>query len=450
MLGWLEKKTDTGWTAVDAAGDGLYGVSVLPPHTSGGKPRVLKYGAMPGRQLDANTLAELAGKISVAGCRWTLPLERKAYTLLVVEEPMVLPDELEQSVRWTIGTLIDYPVGEANIAVMKIPTATLLPNRAANIYVVAAKRDVVARYNDLFRQARLSLQAIDVRETAQRNIAALAEKPGEGAGLLSIGKRGVHFTITFNGELYFDRFVEEPLLVDPLADADAIRRACERVVLQLQRSLDYIGRNLQFINIDRILLAPMPNGPSPAPFSILVVEDDADLRQLYELKLCNWPMQPHVRTARDVNDGYEELIRMGHAKPDLLIADLQMLGMDGFRMLKTISNAPELAGMAIVVVSGLDAEEIVRRGGVPDGIPVLPKPVPFDQLRAIAEQLVAERDHQKMLADFIAQHIQVPVETLDLGSLFDFSETPELARKENQAPYFFALGAALRFMKKAA
>jgi MSHA biogenesis protein MshI len=55
-----------------------------------------------------------------------------------------------------------------------------------------------------------------------------------------------------------------------------------------------------------------------------------------------------------------------------------------------------------------------------------------------------------MLADFIAQHIQVPVETLDLGTLFDFSETPELARKENQAPYFFALGAALRFMNKTA
>jgi CheY-like chemotaxis protein len=82
---------------------------------------------------------------------------------------------------------------------------------------------------------------------------------------------------------------------------------------------------------------------------------------------------------------------MGNTKPDLLIADLQMPGMDGFRMLHTISNAPELAGMAIVVVSGLDAEEVVLGGGVPDGIPVLPKPVPFDQLLAIAEQVAGER-----------------------------------------------------------
>jgi excisionase family DNA binding protein len=126
----------------------------------------------------------------------------------------------------------------------------------------------------------------------------------------------------------------------------------------------------------------------PAPFNILVVEDDPTLRRLYELKLRGWPMQPEIRTA---GDGYEALICMGNTKPDLLIADLQMPGMDGFRMLHTISNAPELAGMAIVVVSGLDAEEIVLGGGVPDGIPLLPKPVPFDQLLAIAEQVAGER-----------------------------------------------------------
>jgi excisionase family DNA binding protein len=126
----------------------------------------------------------------------------------------------------------------------------------------------------------------------------------------------------------------------------------------------------------------------PAPLNILVVEDDPTLRRLYELKLRDWPMQPEIRTA---GDGYEALICMGNTKPDLLIADLQMPGMDGFRMLHTISNTPELAGMAIVVVSGLDAEEIVLGGGVPDGIPLIPKPVPFDQLLAIAEQVAGER-----------------------------------------------------------
>ena len=138
---------------------------------------------------------------------------------------------------------------------------------------------------------------------------------------------------------------------------------------------------------DQAPLAP------PAPFNILVVEDDFTLRRLYEIKLRGWPMQPIVASA---GDGYEALIRLGVLKPDLLIADLQMPGMDGFRMLRTIKTSPELTNVSIVVVSGLDAEDIARHGGVPDGIPVLPKPIPFDRLRAIAELLVADRQKNSL------------------------------------------------------
>ncbi len=60
-------------------------------------------------------------------------------------------------------------------------------------------------------------------------------------------------------------------------------------------------------------------------------------------------------------------------------------------MLRTIKTSPELAGVSIVVVSGLDAADIALHGGVPDGIPVLPKPIPFDRLRAIAELQMAGR-----------------------------------------------------------
>jgi Iap family predicted aminopeptidase len=52
---------------------------------------------------------------------------------------------------------------------------------------------------------------------------------------------------------------------------------------------------------------------------------------------------------------------------------------------------PELDSMAIVVVTGLDAEDIADHGGLPSGIPVLPKPVPFSRLREIADRVAAER-----------------------------------------------------------
>lgn len=127
-------------------------------------------------------------------------------------------------------------------------------------------------------------------------------------------------------------------------------------------------------------------------FNILVVEDDLALRRLYELKLNQWSMKPDVLTA---GDGYEALVLLGLRRPDLLIADLQMPGLDGFRMLRTIQGAPELAGMKVVVVSGLDREEIEQRGDIPAGIPILPKPVPFDRLAEMAAAMVAESERAR-------------------------------------------------------
>jgi excisionase family DNA binding protein len=162
-------------------------------------------------------------------------------------------------------------------------------------------------------------------------------------------------------------------------------------------------------SIERLLLNPSgvapPSGANssasegvvavastPRPFRILVVEDDANLRQLYELKLMRWPMQPAVTTA---GDGYEALILMGNTKPDLLIVDLNLPGMDGFRMIETIRSVPELGDMVIVVVTGIDAAEVKKRGVLAPDIQVLPKPVPFNVLMQIAEQVVLKPSAKK-------------------------------------------------------
>jgi hypothetical protein len=81
--------------------------------------------------------------------------------------------------------------------------------------------------------------------------------------------------------------------------------------------------------------------------------------------------------------------------------------------LRTIKASPELTNVSIVVVSGLDAEDIALHGGVPDGIPVLPKPIPFDRLRAIAELLAADRQESSL---------RVPARTTD----FAINNLPEV------------------------
>lgn len=126
----------------------------------------------------------------------------------------------------------------------------------------------------------------------------------------------------------------------------------------------------------------------PAPLKVLVVEDDLYLRRLYEINLRHWAQPVNLSLA---HDGYEALIHVGRDKPDLLITDLNMPGMDGFRMLYAICSMAELASIRIVIVSGLDPEEIKSRGGVPEHIRILSKPIPFDRLAAIATDVAQSR-----------------------------------------------------------
>jgi excisionase family DNA binding protein len=142
------------------------------------------------------------------------------------------------------------------------------------------------------------------------------------------------------------------------------------------------------------LSAPPPAAaPGGAPqaherLSVLVVEDDANLLRLYQARIAAWPMAPQVTV---VNNGFAALLTMGRTCPDLLITDLRMAGIDGFVMLRALQKAPEAADTHIVVVSGLDPAQIQAQGGLPAGIEVLPKPIPFDRLQQIATEIATRR-----------------------------------------------------------
>lgn len=122
-----------------------------------------------------------------------------------------------------------------------------------------------------------------------------------------------------------------------------------------------------------------------APRRIVMADDDATLLRLYELELSGWGLDAELIKARD---GFDALIRIGERRPDLLISDLNMPGMDGFRMVRTLRADPRYGKMAIIVISGLDRATIASMG-LPDDIPVFSKPVRFPELRAKVEQILA-------------------------------------------------------------
>lgn len=105
---------------------------------------------------------------------------------------------------------------------------------------------------------------------------------------------------------------------------------------------------------------------------ILVVEDDADVRET----LCEWLIDAGYLPL-SVSDGVEALkhLRSGQ-RPSLIILDLMLPRIDGWRFLEITSEEAELAAIPVLVCTAAD-------GAHPPGVPgdhVLPKPVDIDTL----------------------------------------------------------------------
>jgi len=124
------------------------------------------------------------------------------------------------------------------------------------------------------------------------------------------------------------------------------------------------------------------SSPVDPQFRILVAEDDTIFQTLYLSIIGGWDMRPKLTLAEN---GFDALVKIGQERPDLLITDLDMPGMDGFEMLRSLKAMPDLADLDVVVVTGLTDEEIARRDSLPVDVPVLHKPVRFDQLEQIVE-----------------------------------------------------------------
>lgn len=111
---------------------------------------------------------------------------------------------------------------------------------------------------------------------------------------------------------------------------------------------------------------------------VLIVEDDEATRELYRLLFDEWGLPVDCTW---MPSALEALMDIASMRPDLLITDLSMPGVDGIEMLKALQRNVQLSDMQILVVSGVPAETIEARGGLPKYARLLSKPVNFDWLQ---------------------------------------------------------------------
>jgi excisionase family DNA binding protein len=124
------------------------------------------------------------------------------------------------------------------------------------------------------------------------------------------------------------------------------------------------------------------------PFRVLVVEDDPALRLLFELTLTSWDLPIEVDLA---DNGFAALLRIGEQRPDLLITDLNMPGMDGFSMLRHLRQSEQWRDLPVIAVSALGAADVAARGGLPADVRLFGKPVPFAEIEQLIRSAMSGR-----------------------------------------------------------
>lgn len=85
---------------------------------------------------------------------------------------------------------------------------------------------------------------------------------------------------------------------------------------------------------------------------VVVIEDDHDLRYLYQLKLENEGFV--VRTA---NNGEEGLQVVESVRPDIILLDLMMPVMDGAEMLAKLRATDWGSGIRVVILTNISKDE---------------------------------------------------------------------------------------------
>ncbi|MCL2094548.1 response regulator [Candidatus Saccharibacteria bacterium] len=90
---------------------------------------------------------------------------------------------------------------------------------------------------------------------------------------------------------------------------------------------------------------------------VLIVEDDAALGEIYDVRLKNEGYQVTL-----AHDGEEALQKVTQIKPDLVLSDVMMPKISGFDVLDVIRSTPETKDTKVIMMTALSGSEHQDRG----------------------------------------------------------------------------------------
>ena len=157
---------------------------------------------------------------------------------------------------------------------------------------------------------------------------------------------------------------------------------------------------------------------------LLVVDDEPNL--LRAVAACLKAESYEVSTARS---GHEALMQLAESVPDLIISDIRMPGMDGYKLARQLRGSPRTALVPIVFLTAKDQTED-RIEGFRSGIDAyLTKPFEPDELIAVVNGILSrvERTHSQIARLVSSGNVETPSVTLQDEALTEAENRVALA-----------------------
>lgn len=123
---------------------------------------------------------------------------------------------------------------------------------------------------------------------------------------------------------------------------------------------------------------------------VLIVDDDYDVREY----LCS-ELQ-HYFQSEGACDGDEALRKIQENRPDLIISDVMMPGMNGYELTKKLRSEQSTCDIPIILLTALSSEEKHVKGLSSGADAYIPKPFSMSLLIARCTQLLEQRSQLKL------------------------------------------------------
>jgi DNA-binding response OmpR family regulator len=120
---------------------------------------------------------------------------------------------------------------------------------------------------------------------------------------------------------------------------------------------------------------------------VMLVEDNTDLLESMEMLLSN-----HFEVFTAV-DGQDALEKLSNVKPDVIVSDIMMPRMDGYQLLQSVREIPELKNVPIILLTALGQDENLISGYNLGADDYFVKPVRTKVLISRIQNLLRKQEH---------------------------------------------------------